>query len=530
MAQAEYLKRFSESAVWVSEMLPQVDFAAGEMDYKKTYAGELSRVRSALLSGDEDWKSMFVASFAKSNLLDWRYSAELIRMTRGDPDRIAALLRLLWQGGRTETAFNEFVAELRQLSDVFTPGVGTAVASVMLMARGPEDHPPYRSEAVGRFWKTVRWPSPDKNADPHEIYASFRRSLTKFQQVATIRGLNVPDLLTAQGLMWLIVEWDPRMLLPAGQIETFRAWRGDNYEGGEHEDVRLEEARSEIFRRLSEDTKGFFSNDYLLNFEVKGERLPILDTEMGVCIPVGFEAPVSIVMPMVKDSSFSELINDQGFVRYPRKSEPLKHPRDRALLAAIAKRAPLVLLASDGDGSFQAVFPVFVNRYVGEAREFELDLNAVESSLAVAGAPEHVRSWTTGTVRQRVHQRAFRRDVLWAYGGRCAVCGLGINELVDAAHITPDKDELGIASAVNGLTLCKTHHAAFDARLLGVREDLTIGIAEEIMSADSDEATHFMLRRFHGQKLQVIPTAPGYGPSVVSLTSSWKNFQDRDIK
>lgn len=526
MVQPEYVKRFEESALWVSRMLPHVDFEAGEMAYKRAYADELSQVRNAVLAGNDDWKAMFVASFKKSNLLDWRYGDELIRMTRESPDRVAAMLKLLWHGGLTATAFNAFVLELRQFSEVFSTGVGTAIASVMLMARSPEDYPPFRAEAVGRFWKTVRWPRPDENANPHEIYASFRKSLSTFQQAATSRSLVVPDLLTAQGFMWLIVEWDPRTLLPAGQIETFRAWRGDSYTGAEQEDDRLAEVRAGIFRSLSEDAEGYFSSDFLLNFEVEGEFVPLIDASKGASIPAGFEAPVSLVMPSARTPLFpAGTVGD--FVQYPRKSKLLKHPRDRALLASIAKRIPLVLLVPDREGLYEALFPVFVNRYVGKDKAFELDLNAIDTTLAGATAPEYVRAWTTGSVRQRVHQRAFRRDVLWAYGGRCAVCGLGVKQLVDAAHIIPDRDELGIASAVNGLALCKTHHAAFDAGLLGLREDLTIGIADEIMSADSDDASHVMLRRFHDQKLHVIPSAPGYGPSAESLRSSWMNFQAR---
>ncbi len=41
-------------------------------------------------------------------------------------------------------------------------------------------------------------------------------------------------------------------------------------------------------------------------------------------------------------------------------------------------------------------------------------------------------------VRRRIHQGAFRERVLLAYQRRCAYCNLQHEELLDAAHITPD--------------------------------------------------------------------------------------------
>ncbi|MBM4721547.1 hypothetical protein GS449_26925 [Rhodococcus hoagii] len=55
----------------------------------------------------------------------------------------------------------------------------------------------------------------------------------------------------------------------------------------------------------------------------------------------------------------------------------------------------------------------------------------------------------------------FRATVMRAYETRCAVCALAHGELLDAAHIVPDGDEMGIASVRNGMALCKIHHAAY---------------------------------------------------------------------
>ena len=84
------------------------------------------------------------------------------------------------------------------------------------------------------------------------------------------------------------------------------------------------------------------------------------------------------------------------------------------------------------------------------------------------------RRYSTAEVRQRLHQQGFRERVLGAYKDSCAMCRLKHRELLDAAHIIPDSEPDGHPVVSNGLALCKIHHAAFDARVMGVRPDLVV--------------------------------------------------------
>lgn len=138
--------------------------------------------------------------------------------------------------------------------------------------------------------------------------------------------------------------------------------------------------------------------------------------------------------------------------------------------------------------------------------------------IGLGSAPEYERRWTVGTARQRVHQPVFRRDIRQAYNNQCAVCGLGIAHLLDAAHIIPDRDEHGIVSVTNGIALCKNHHAAFDGGLLTVAEDLTIQISAPVMSSEPGEAIDRILGDYDGRKLAVIPFDPARRPNPRFLT------------
>lgn len=92
------------------------------------------------------------------------------------------------------------------------------------------------------------------------------------------------------------------------------------------------------------------------------------------------------------------------------------------------------------------------------------------------------RRYALRQVKQRLHRATFREAVITAYRGRCALSGLREPILLDAAHIVEDKHErLGQPVVQNGLPLAKTHHAAFDAHLIGIDPDLKIHVSEPIL-------------------------------------------------
>jgi putative restriction endonuclease len=80
-----------------------------------------------------------------------------------------------------------------------------------------------------------------------------------------------------------------------------------------------------------------------------------------------------------------------------------------------------------------------------------------------------------GRVRDRgVAQQIFRRALLRAYAGRCAVCGLAFPDALEAAHIVPWA-ECGPGRRLdvrNGLLLCASHHRLFDREVISLGQDL----------------------------------------------------------
>lgn len=65
----------------------------------------------------------------------------------------------------------------------------------------------------------------------------------------------------------------------------------------------------------------------------------------------------------------------------------------------------------------------------------------------------------------------FRTVVLVSYEGRCAICSIDAEPLIDAAHIIPWNEGGNTRlDPRNGVALCSLHHRAFDCGLISVSE------------------------------------------------------------
>ncbi len=88
-----------------------------------------------------------------------------------------------------------------------------------------------------------------------------------------------------------------------------------------------------------------------------------------------------------------------------------------------------------------------------------------------------------------VRDRNFRKNVLRAYGERCALTGLrlingGGRAEVEAAHIRP-VEHGGPDIVSNGLALSGTSHWMFDRGLVGLSDDLTILVSRQSNDMDA---------------------------------------------
>ena len=141
-------------------------------------------------------------------------------------------------------------------------------------------------------------------------------------------------------------------------------------------------------------------------------------------------------------------------------------------------------------------FARIVERGLGQDDDF---LPRVDPTSQIPGFRDRQIPFQHLAARDRVNQltnravrdRNFRKNVLRAYGERCAITGLrlingGGRAEVEAAHIRPvEHDGPDIVS--NGLALSGTAHWMFDRGLVGLADDLSLLVSRQ--SNDLDAVT-----------------------------------------
>lgn len=110
-----------------------------------------------------------------------------------------------------------------------------------------------------------------------------------------------------------------------------------------------------------------------------------------------------------------------------------------------------------------------------------------------------------------------------AYQSSCSFCKLKHAELLDAAHIIPDSDALGVPEVSNGLALCKIHHAAFDKNILGITPDYSIKVQHNILEEEDGPMLKWGLQEMNGRKL-VLPKDKKEWPDVTRLEKRYAEF------
>jgi len=157
---------------------------------------------------------------------------------------------------------------------------------------------------------------------------------------------------------------------------------------------------------------------------------------------------------------------------------------------------------------------------VDDARKIELEA----FSGAGEGLEEGRRKYITASTQVRLHQSSFRIRVIRAYRQYCAICRLNHPELLEAAHIIPDKDPRGLPTITNGLALCALHHRAFDRNVLGIRPDCRIELRQDILDEEDGPMLRHGLQGFQGKAI-LLPRREVERPGRCNLEERYELFR-----
>jgi putative restriction endonuclease len=264
----------------------------------------------------------------------------------------------------------------------------------------------------------------------------------------------------------------------------------------------------------------------LRGFDFEGSRVPLMSPQ-GIFKPALCELPLSITtVPEVpgKAKPYDDEYSYDG-VRYRYRGTDPGHADNVGLRRAMQERVPLIYFHGHRPGMYHAEWPVYV--VSDDPEHLSVTIVTTESTAPPAGvavAEPLRRAYLSRLMIQRLHQSAFRLSVLDAYGETCAVCRLHHTELLDAAHILPDGHPLGEPVVPNGIALCKLHHAAFDADILGVRPDLIIEVRRDILREKDGPMLVHGLQDFDRQTI-VVPRRAALRPNPDFLAERYDRFR-----
>lgn len=294
-------------------------------------------------------------------------------------------------------------------------------------------------------------------------------------------------------------------------------------------------ARLEAFNWLSEKIRIY--GDVLprsvleKGFQHNGQQIHFVGAK-GIWKPKSFKLPLSITTKF--EGPYEDKVAEDCFLYRYRGEDPF-HKDNVGLREAMKRQTPLIYFFGIAPGKYLAIFPVFI---VGDdPSTLTFSLFADDISVLKSYAQEHApslflqdyeknqkREYITSVCKIRLHQRAFREMVLSAYRTRCSFCMLKHSNLLDAAHIIPDGEDLGDPVIENGISMCKIHHAAFDSNIVGITPDYIIEVNQEVLKETDGPMLKHGIQELNNQRI-ILPKDENSWPDRNRLSIKYENFK-----
>lgn len=274
------------------------------------------------------------------------------------------------------------------------------------------------------------------------------------------------------------------------------------------------------------------SSELAEGFEFEGERIRLSPPREGIWKPRQTDVALTIVTapprpgrPAPYDDDLDE---STGYFAYRYQGSDPDFYRNKAVRRARELGRPLIYLIGLEKGRYQALFPAYVTDDAREQLTFRVEVDAdiavVDPTVADVSARAPAREYATRATKVRLHQRRFRELVVRAYRTRCAICQLRHERLLDAAHILEDRHERGLPEVPNGLSLCKIHHSAYDAHILGVDPDYRVHVREDVLRERDGPMLTWGLQKMDRVRL-LLPKLESQHPNREFLAERFGRFR-----
>jgi putative restriction endonuclease len=161
--------------------------------------------------------------------------------------------------------------------------------------------------------------------------------------------------------------------------------------------------------QLADARGGFLTTSELLNFEIAGQRIPLIDRARGIRNPTQLDATLAVVSSA--DGPYNDHVGPDGLLRYAFQARDPLGGDNRKLRVALRTSTPIILFQKPMAGVYVPIIGVYViDESVWRAYE-----DRGESPLQ--------KKYVEQLVRRRVHQPVFRARVILAYSQTCGFIG-----------------------------------------------------------------------------------------------------------
>jgi len=303
----------------------------------------------------------------------------------------------------------------------------------------------------------------------------------------------------------------------------------------DYEEVEFREAAFAWLRARQLHTP-FFTRADLSQFEFKGSLHRLIGPYTGIWkVKALSDSAIAISTAYVPDGRerpYEDGEGVDGLQRYKWRGTDPNQSDNRALRRAMERRLPLLWLVGIGyvpgtkEQLFDVRYPVYLIGEEPQNHQFVVALEEGQAMIKTDEPPavtEIVKRYNERIVKTRYHQPLFRARVIHAYQERCAVCRLPFTELLDAAHIRPDSQG-GSTNISNGMSLCKIHHGAYDADIIGISPDYKIHVKESVLATFDGPTLQHSIKEMDGEKLRQIPSEVSSRPDKSLLAERFEKF------
>lgn len=298
------------------------------------------------------------------------------------------------------------------------------------------------------------------------------------------------------------------------------------------DDQTLRIAAFREVRRLADLNGDLTSRDLRSGFQFDGQRIPLINPQRGIFKPTQMRYLLSIRTVYPRPGArvwyddqrqvHQQIYEGDEAVDYAFMGQKPEAAENRWMREAMQNAVPFIYFLGTAPGVYKALIPSYVIGWDSSGLKARIAFSAEEDARVPETAAE--RRYALRQVKQRLHQATFREAVITAYSGRCAVSGLREPVLLDAAHIIADRhEELGQPVIQNGLPLAKTHHAAFDAHLIGIDPDFRIHVSKRILD-QRDGPTLEAIKKLHHNQIY-LPTRDRDRPDRDRLAERFDQFR-----